>query len=248
MAANNLKFQFRVDFIQPNYDAQCEQRAGDLNWRPPTIPEAITTIGSTGWYRWTPDGISNTTSIGGEDFRVCSLFFNSESNQFLGVPFDCRTTSIRDVVGANGERFGWRRVMFQHTDPDPDAAPLSIMDFDTEHHVLASTGSRTWMPELIPESYDQNQPDEYVNAPTALAGNLALFIAFAAFSCDRPDVIAVIRHCFKPPHWRPHGLPSGRIHGRGLVVSIKIDPTEPIVTKEVLLRFQQSVFGPIIEP
>ena len=38
------------------------------------------------------------------------------------------------------------------------------------------------------------------------------------------------------------------IHGRGLVVSIRIDPTEPIVTEEVLLRFQRSVFGPIIEP
>jgi hypothetical protein len=96
--------------------------------------------------------------------------------------------------------------MFEHTDDTP---PLSVMDFDSEHHVLASTGSPTWMPELIPDSYDQNHLDDYMQTPTALAGNLALFIALAAFSCDRANVLAVINSSFKPPCWRHHALPSG---------------------------------------
>lgn len=229
----SLRFLFSIEMIKPNYDVQPEIRGGDLNWRPPTIPEAITTTVKTGWLKWTYNGVTKPTTVSNEDFQVCSLFYNSESCQYLGVPYDCRKVRIQDKINAGGERYGWRRIMFEHHEYDPPHPSLSIMKFDSEHHVLASRGSRTWMPQLIPQSYCQNQPDSFTPPETALAGDIALFIALATFTCRIPETkeqlinfVRMIGSSFKPPRWVPHQLPSGRMSTIEMFLDIFTRPTD----------------------
>ncbi|EFW16128.1 hypothetical protein D8B26_006151 [Coccidioides posadasii str. Silveira] len=238
-----LRFVFKIDFIVPNYDEQCEIRLPNQAWIPPTIPSAVKTVGSTGWYRWTPAGIERT-ECRGEKFRVCSLFYNSECYHFLGVPFDCRQKSVQQSRRRDG--IGWRRVMFQYLLNDP-YPPISVMRFDVNYNVLAGKGSDSWMPQLIPETYNQNQED-YDYSNTGIAGDLSLLLAFAAFSCphDAYTVLEVIRLSFKPPIWNRHNLPASRRHGTGVVVSIHLD-SDSNITAQDLRNIEEGKNGPIIQ-
>ncbi|KAK2766116.1 Checkpoint kinase 2 [Arachnomyces sp. PD_36] len=50
---NRLQFLFKIDYITPNHENQPEIRSNDLNWRPPTIRQAIRTEHGGQWLRWT---------------------------------------------------------------------------------------------------------------------------------------------------------------------------------------------------
>ncbi|KAI1943614.1 hypothetical protein LOZ66_000198 [Ophidiomyces ophidiicola] len=244
-AQNSLSFLFKIDFIKPNEDVQPEIRRRDSTWIPPTLPGAIATVGSTGWVRWTVDGLKRPREVVHNELQTSSLFYNSENHHFLGVPFDCRRSSVQTSRQRDG--LGWRRVMFRYTDHDP---PVSVMSFDSEYNVLAGTGSTSWMPQLIPETYSQNQDHIYVTN-AGIAGDLSLLLAFAAFSSvieplNVRNVLAVIATCFKPPKWKPHILPTIRKHRTGVIVSISLDPDSEI-TEQELWEYQKGIYGPIIE-
>ncbi|PGH27236.1 hypothetical protein AJ80_01193 [Polytolypa hystricis UAMH7299] len=250
-----LRFLFKIDFIIPDYSVEPERRKEDGDWKPPMTPRAITTVGTTNWRRWTPTGVSSVNSPGNSDFQVCSLFYNSETTQFLGVPFDCRKQGVQALVNSRGPRCGWRRITFDHLEPEGSGAALSVMAFDAEQHVLAATGSENWIPQLLPPSYNQNEFDYSTRLVTGLAGDLSLFIALAAFSRVAPTngqmasaVLEVISWSFKPPHWIPHPFTDGKVHGHGVVVSIRLDPAYPQITASMLNDFQRGANGPILAP
>ncbi|KAK2811518.1 hypothetical protein FQN50_002141 [Emmonsiellopsis sp. PD_5] len=256
--ANNyqhLKFFFKVDFIKPNNDVQEEIRDATQTWSPPTIPEAIISIGTTGWCKWDTERISscppnNGQTAPGVRFQECSLFYDSETTYFRGVPFNCRAESVEQIVNTNDARYGWRRVMFNHIEADNKyRVPISVMKFDAEHNVLAAPGSDKWKPQLVPESYNYNQGN-VSTTKTALAGSLALIIAFAALSAPAPENPAGVIHAltainsFKPPEWRRHDFPNRRTHGRGVIVSIRCFPGH----EAVLSSYQNGSRGPLILP
>ncbi|EEP78979.1 predicted protein [Uncinocarpus reesii 1704] len=243
-----LRFLFKIDFIKPNYDEQSEIRIPDQKWIPPTIPQAITTVGTTGWFQWSSNGVNPAMSTSETDFQVCSLFYNSEHSHFQGVPFDCRKYSVKESRMRDG--IGWRRVMFRYS-LHSSRLPISIMGFDSAYNVLAGKGSSSWMPQLIPETYDNNQ-DENCSEHTGIAGDLALLLAFVAFSYtinpqDPNMVLWVIHNCFKPPVWNRHPCTAPRKHGTGVVVSIRLDP-ESNITAEDLRNYQKGYYGPFIQP
>lgn len=271
---DQLQFLFRIDSIAPDYDVQPEDRAGDLNWRPPSIRQAIKTNNTTHWYRWTASGIFYIGPIaGGIDHDVCSLFYNSESSQFLGVPFDCRIASVEDNIKKK-DGVGWRRLMFRHRTITfkNTCHPLSIVRLVDKSHVLASRTNPYWMPQLLPSSFKNNDYGPLINGvelDTCLTGNLTLMIALAAFSAPEYYMIDAIRSCFKPPYWGLHQFgedsecfhPFRRFlddqdnltnflfkgeHGRGMVVYIRTDPGAPAITGKVLEDFEAGVYGPMV--
>lgn len=247
----NLKFAFKIDFLSPDLD-HFDKRNGDSQWIPPSVPEAVNTWAGTPWMRWTSTGMQQASSVGNSDVSVCTLFYNSETFYFLGVPYDCRRKSVkaeRDTIG-----LGWRRLMFRYTDHQP---PLSVVGFDSEYHVLASRGSSNWMPELVPPTYNQNQEkfNGVIASRTGLAGELSVILGMAALSCAptknsedmAAHVLRVLGMAFRPPHWRHHKMVTGRTHGAGVVVSVRVDPTPPVINGDMLQKFQDGEFGPILE-
>lgn len=264
-----LRFLFKIDFIIPDPDKQSEIRTGIQHWTPPTISKAITTIGTTGWCQWSNSCIRPARTEGDRNSKVCSLFFDSECQHYLGVPFDCREIDVKEYWKEWG--VGWRRVMFRYVVDDRGiAAPISVMGFDLEHNVIAAVGSTSpWMPQLIPESYANNS-DDAVNCfeTTGIAGDLSLLVALAAFANDSlqplniPRLLQFIERCFQPPEWKAHNIPfrseyclpfglrntklivSGK-HATGVVVSIRLDPDAKI-SADHLKAFQNGVYGPLI--
>ncbi|PGH12950.1 hypothetical protein AJ79_03923 [Helicocarpus griseus UAMH5409] len=252
---NGLRFCFKVDFVRPNYAVERESRDAHGNWIPPTEPRAISRVASTGWRRWeaNSNSFSPMPDTGEDNVHECSLFFDSERNHFLGVHFDCTKKSVQNEIRIRDERHGWRRLMFNHLEPsDNSGRPKSILEFDREHNVLAARGSPTWMPELIPDTYNYNGLQERPLGYTDLAGRLDLLIGFAAFSgpCPTSDTEAEVQRAlrairaFRPPNWVPHHLPSGRTHGRGVIVSIR-----SIAGNEaVLQQYENGNYGSLIVP
>lgn len=203
---DRLQFLFKIDTIAPNYEEQKENRVADNNWTPPTIPRAIRTRNTTPWLRWTASGISNAgPNIGNIDHDICSLFYNSESSQFLAVPFDCRIESVDDT---REDGLGWRRLMFRHGTIlfDGIPRPLSTIRLHEESHVLASRTTPYWMPQLLPTNFKRNDYPlcNGMERDTCLAGNLSLMMALAAFSAPPNRMVETIQASFRPPYWYPH--------------------------------------------
>ncbi|KAK2787325.1 hypothetical protein FQN53_005484 [Emmonsiellopsis sp. PD_33] len=235
----NLRFLFKVDFVKPDDTVQHELRDAARNWSPPTYPGAISLVGTTDWLEW-QNGIFHLTkrAIGSDIYQACSLFYDSERDIFLGVPFDCRNQIVQD----------WKRVTFDHKVVRTGEL-ISILGFDLKHHVLGGRVSPHLMPQLIPKSYNCKQSDT-VNPTsfTSVGGNLALLLGFAAFSGYYPrsqdevgTTVSAIR-AFIPPNWVPHHYKTERIHGTGVIVSVKsLDNNE-----DELSAYQRGDYGPLI--
>lgn len=199
----DLTFLFNIVPVKVKCSA-VENRQYDGHWYPPTSKEdfVLDDLNSTGWCRWTVNGVQenvhpvNTSNADDDDDDVCSVFFDSERDQFLVTHFDCVQKSVRSLIKDMG--IGWSRVTFQHLD-NQGCGKISKVSFHTDDHWLAARGSPTWMPQLLPKTYDNNGVNEY----TGLIGELSLLLAFAAFSCEprRRDMVATINRCFRPPRW-----------------------------------------------
>ncbi|PGH07317.1 hypothetical protein GX51_01861 [Blastomyces parvus] len=249
MSTNSLKFYFNVEFVQPDYDVQRETRDPRSYWYPPTDPNAVALVATTGWKKWEAGSITEAQTPGGTNFQECSLFYDSERDHFLGVPLNCKKRSVEKEIKATDKAHGWRRLTFKHPEPTDSGNHLSVLAFDAAFNVLAAPGSPEWMPELLPHTYDYNNLDVNVPERTALAGNLALLIGLAAFSgpfpehsCDVEQSVNAIR-AFRPPRWIPHGMKNRRPHGRGVIVSIKGVGGNGAV----LDKWARGDFGPLIE-
>lgn len=209
----NLKFLYKISLIEPNDDAFACDRLANGYWNPPMHPNHVKTAFSTEWFRYSVAGCVPVSNVeNSEPFQDCSLFYDSETDQYLGVPYDCRSTSVFEAMH-DGIYPGWRRVMFNHI--EEERAPLSIMGFDLEHHVLASPESPRWMPEFLMSTFRLNY-ENFLPARSSLAGDLALFIAFTVFSLPRAKDQASLNRLannisnnLRFPYWIPHGRKSG---------------------------------------
>ena len=198
----NLQFLFKIDYIQPKLEAP-EIRLGG-HWQPPDSSGDFEVNNSTGWLLRTPDTVKEATDTNGRDFETCSIFYSSETSYYLGVPFDCRTRRLEDCM--KKYKYSWSRVTFTHN----ESRNLSIMRFGADENSLMGRGSDKWVPELVPSTYNLEDPYSPPRR-SHLAGNLALIMAFVAFACpnvgDTTEVRNVVDRCFKPPYWKPHGIP-----------------------------------------
>jgi hypothetical protein len=211
------------------------------------------------------------------DFRVCSLFYCSENGFFYGVPFDCRRQSVqrdRQVTGRGWRRLMFKytedeppisaigfdseyHVLAARGSPGwmPQLVPASYDHNQAQlHGVIAD---RTGLAGDL----------SVILGMAALSG---------APLRDPRQILSVIGSCFRPPQWRRHNLPIGSkclhffirrnvtltpfsaadvgatclqgVHGAGVVVQIRVDPTPPVFTANMLANLQAGAFGSIIAP
>lgn len=225
----NLTFLFDIIPVVIKPDIP-ENRKFNGYWYPPESKDdyTIDERNQTGWCLWTnanaygpisitrsPDTATSPADSNEEDGEeVCSVFFDSECNYFLVTPTDCMQTGSTSRMWD----VGWTRLRFENlSQPQPQSpqtqrqeAPnrLSKLTFVAERHTLAGYGAPTWMPQLLPETYDDHETPQ---APTGLVGELCLLVALAGFTTPpiREEFLTTMRRHFCPPLWvpRPGGKP-----------------------------------------
>ena len=226
----NLQCLVKIEFIIPDWEHWSDNRHNRHDWVPPIRPLDYRQNGATPWLRWFPGRLARVAD--GEiadsepEYDSCSLFYDAERDLFLGVPFDCRKRSVlREMQDHQSRAYGWRRLSFEHN--TYNGRNLSVLKFDDEHSVLCAPGSPSWIPELVPRSYNHNisvsGPPE-CDGPTVVAGKLALIFGFVAFSCETENLFEVIQRSLRPPRWVPHGLEYER--GCALDETFVIDSDE----------------------
>ncbi|KAK2867760.1 hypothetical protein FQN49_003506 [Arthroderma sp. PD_2] len=236
-----LRFLFKVDYIEPNEASP--KFDGDGLWFPQNGGD-FETKATTGWLLRTPDQVTLARDQGVRDFSVCSLIYRSSTSHFLAVPADCRNSDIRNHTKQTG--YSWRRVRFKND----ESQDLSIATFSASNLTLAGRGSRDWVPELLPATYNDNYSSRVPF--THLTGELALIVGFIAFSCpkerDPSNLAKIMQTCFKPPLWNRHGLDPERIDRHGVVVTIRADPEAGNLhqSEQDLRKYQDGHYGALL--
>ncbi|KAL1970890.1 hypothetical protein VTN77DRAFT_2724 [Rasamsonia byssochlamydoides] len=252
-AVRGLCFLFNITPVKIRGNRPEERVGPHDHWIPPLRHRYFSRdeANSTGWYRWTATGIQELVSpprLFAEP-NTCSIFFDAERGSFLVAPADCSQRDISELIQQNGAlQAGWGRVGFNHSTYGNQE--LSIISFcPAEDYKLSARGSRCWMPELIPETYDNQERDKF----TDLAGELSILLGFAAFTCEprRDEILYTLRKSFRLPRWIPHYHPQPstkafpHCHAQGLIVEIAPDPESPIGEAE-LTAIQNGSFGALI--
>jgi hypothetical protein len=198
----DLRFQFKITPVTADEGIPHESGQWRGLWTPPTRRRlfARDDANSTEWYEWSSGGIRRLQDqTGPTDYRNCSIFFNKECRFFIVSESDCSESNLNEVDGISP----WRRVEFTHVQEENNENPLSRISFGpVESCQLATRGHPVWLPELIPESYDN--PSGYPGI-THLTGELSILLGAAAFTCppQKEYIIQTIRRSFRLPYWIP---------------------------------------------
>lgn len=225
----NLTFLFHITPLIIKAEAP-ENRRFNGYWHPPDSKDdfVLDTANQTGWWKWATDSpvepspslnpslcpsTSSSRSSSSNDEKLCSIFFDSECGYFLITPTDCASTGSTD----SSWDIGWTRIRINGLVVNPSTTTptaaittspckISKLTFFAERLTLAGTGSESWMPQYLPETYNNLESQ----TPTALVGDLALLVAIAAFTCEprRNDIISTMNNHFRLPRWIPR--PGGR--------------------------------------
>lgn len=204
----DLTFLFQIVPVFTKDEVPENRKFGGY-WFPPENKEDFIQDHSnqTGWCQWiagrpNPNILKahHANPAPSADEEVCSVFFDSECGHFLIAPTDCSQTGATDRVWD----LGWKRLGFDHL----EQGGLSKLTFVAEHHTLGGIGAKEWMPQLLPETYDNHETP----VRTELIGDLVLLVAMAAFTCEprRDEFLTTMRYHFCPPNWQPspRGKPS----------------------------------------
>ena len=198
LSLDNLTFLFRIIPVRIRADV-APNRWGLGYWRPPDYREDFQRErgNDTGWCRWRADGrVEQDVDPGPADSgeEVCSMFYDSECNHFLISPTDCSRTGSCNAAWD----LSWRRLMFEHM----NNGRMSRITFVNESLILGGRGSSSWMPQLLPQSYDNHQRG---GRWTGLVGDLCILVALAAFTSDLipGKFLSTMARHFRPPEWRP---------------------------------------------
>lgn len=206
--STNIPFVYRIRCIGPNYEAQEEQCFSNGYWKPPTRRNAYNTTSNTGWVCWSPSSCTPPPP-GSQLIRYdsVSMFWCSDRQGFLVVPYDCTAESVRQKARDNALD-DWRRLRFEHVE-QVDGSCISLVREYEQYHGVGAPASPAWMPELLPFAYSfpPNQTSEF--AFSSLGGRLSILLALAVFSRNPNTMSPVdtIRNHFRPlgaPGWRPH--------------------------------------------
>ena len=209
-SANNMSFYVSIDRLEPNYRAQPAQHGPHRYWSPPTIRTGYTTRSSS-LFHWRGGIMTHiaaneavTHSIS-RIYSAATIFTrHPDTPHLLAVPFDART---RDVLQYPG---GWRPLSFRYIRIDGTQHTYSAISADRDRRHIAARGSSHWMPQLLPEVYDDQSQSTKIQA--GLIGSLPILIALAAFSAPTFFLHSVLTGCVRPRRWQPHQYqyPAGR--------------------------------------
>ncbi|KAF3479765.1 uncharacterized protein GIQ15_06741 [Arthroderma uncinatum] len=233
-----LRFLFKVDYIEPNDD---NPRFDDDGLWLPRDDGIFDRHSSTGWLQRTPENVTRVRNPGDGDFAVCSLLYRSATSYFFAIPADCTKPPAQRAEQR------WRRIRFD----DDESQNLSVATFYGTSVTLAGRGSRDWVPELLPDSYNASHSSDVPF--THLTGDLALIVALIASSCPRERdascLIETMQRCFRPPRWVRHRSDPQRIDRHGVVVTIRLDPEAGDMreSKVDLQKFQRGDYGALLK-
>ena len=203
-------FYVLIDSLEPNYQAQPAQHGPHGFWAPPTIRTGYTTKISNLFH----SGNSIMTHIAvnkavarlpTEVYSTATIFTqNPDTPHLLAVPFDARIRHICHYPGA------WRPLTFRHVRIANSEHTYSAVSANGDHQHIAARGTSHWMPQLLPEVY--NDQSQSTRKQAGLIGSLPLLIALAAFSAPTSFLESVLTSCVRPGRWQPHQYqyPAGR--------------------------------------
>ena len=173
---------------------------------PPELKEAFLPSEPSPCYAWSPGSLSPVSPSDKaymEDYKVTSVFWRPDHGTYLTVPYDCTRYSVRHMV-QNDPLQDWATLRFNH-----DAYKgrcVSVIGHCSPNHVLAASGSPSWVGELIPPIHQRHDEPAIPHAqgPSLLAGDISIIMALAALSNGPELVKQTIEWSFRPPNWVRH--------------------------------------------
>jgi hypothetical protein len=269
----NLGFLWSIDAIEPMYNEKYPRRALDVGskssndlykvWLPPNRAKMFKRrLGNVYRWRMGESQLLDDYIRPQKKFAVTSLFFQARQNNFVAVNKDCTRFDVADEV------IGWAQIGFAHLPGN-----LSEVMIGGEYDELAAPADgSSWMPQVLPRVYNYDKSPNRIplpGGPGGLCGGLSLLIGMAAFSADVNYAEDVVSKCFRLNEWKKHEFETGigrtyypplmkyletfslqrkGYEGRGVVVSIYLDPEAERVTANHLKAFERGAYGPIFGP
>jgi hypothetical protein len=192
---------------RPEYDERPRTPIRRSCLNPPELKEAFLPSEPSPCYVWSPgrlSPISPSDKAYMEDYKVTSVFWCPDHQTYLTVPYDCTRYSVRHMV-QNDPLQDWATLRFNHE--AYKGRCVSVIGHCSPNHVLAASGSPSWIGELIPPIHQRHDEPAIPHAqgPSLLAGDISIIMALAAFS-NRPELVKeTTEWSFRPPNWVPHG-------------------------------------------
>ncbi|KAB8303736.1 hypothetical protein EYC80_005119 [Monilinia laxa] len=186
-------------------------------------------------YQWFGgEGLTYSNNQRLQHYRSTTLFWCNEFTQWQMIEEDATTIDIATSDFPNNR---WYPLAFRQD------GTLSRVSASLEEQYLAGKDG-AWIGQLGLQTYRHRR-----NRPTTgLAGNLATIVALVAFSCndDRALYNALINDIAWQRQWRTHAAEHGRIHERGAVGNIYLDPENPYGSTNDTLYHLEWDNGPVI--
>ncbi|KAN0099623.1 hypothetical protein V8E51_013398 [Hyaloscypha variabilis] len=154
-----------------------------------------------------------------EYFRAATVFYCNHFDNFFTTRGDAGT---REMAASADAGDWWQPLSFFH---DHD---ISYVDHAGDQEFLA-VRTATWIEQLLPRVYRRHQHGGPAHG--GLAGLLPIIIALVAFSCTNITElyrVLIDDRSWSGHRWRPHERESGRFEGRGMVVTVFLDPENPV--------------------
>ena len=199
-------FIAKVELIQVR-----QQHAGTptiSGWMPPVMAAEFSPGGQQRLFRW-HDGNMQTFNQpcpgDNQKYSAATIFSQGQSKALLAVLCDARSTNAIDA-------WGWKSLKFEAAEP-PAAPTVSRVGPDLKYERLRAPGGQSWVGQLLPPCY-HNQ-DQLTSGPTitGLVGRLPILIALAALSTSASKIKDVLSESIRGYKWIPHEDTQGRIRG-----------------------------------
>ncbi|QKX61173.1 uncharacterized protein TRUGW13939_08320 [Talaromyces rugulosus] len=243
----DLEFYFKITPIKIREQRKETEYDQLQHWYPPfkNYHFRRDTTNSTGWHRWTQQGITPFNApTDPPGTKSSSIFFDCGRNYFLLVEEDCLTTDFNEMIEFDEP---WKRLQFVYKPPRPDRPEMSLVKvFPADgEFMLHARGAPTWMPELIPYTYDGTERSRRAN----VAGELSVLLGLVAFTCEpkRHALLSTMVNNFRPPRWIPNNIAplapckrSDVSRERGYVV--KVAPCSGVD----LEAYEDGHYGPLL--
>ena len=206
---NFVPFCFRIRGLRPDYNQQHLHTYANGYWKPPTRKNAYTETYNTGWRLWSPSSCSPIpTGHAIQIYDRISMFYASDRQAFLLVPYDCTRESVRSNVQQKGPLMDWRKLRFDYVSMG-NGHCISRVGDNLQNQILGATHTEGWVPELVPRAYRNESTDEPEYLSTSLGGSLAIILALAAFSRN-PSTMSIVETI--RDHFRPTGNDGWELH------------------------------------
>ena len=206
-SSDGFSFVFRIDHVEPNFQAQGRQSYDDGGWKPPTWAVGLRTVEHGRLYRWqsgVASPISQTdaayTAIVqnpvGYQYSTATVFTQAPSSQeFLAVNFDARWKNI-------DPDHRWEKLMFRHV-PSPAGQEYYYSDLGIgslrNSHFLATLSNADWQHDLFPAAMHCDGNHAFANGRrnAGLIGELPYLLAVIAFSGPRQNLLNILHFCLQ---------------------------------------------------